>query len=41
MSPKVQRFTDPKYGPYTAALVDEARSVIERCSRDHEVRNHV
>ena len=33
---RVQAYTDPKYGPYTAALVDEARSVLEHCPRDHD-----
>jgi integrase len=33
---RVQAYTDPKYGPYTAALVDDARRVIERCPRDHD-----
>lgn len=33
---RVQAYTDPKYGPYTAALVDEARRVIETCPRDHD-----
>jgi integrase len=33
---RVQAYTDPKYGPYTAALVDEARHVIETCPRDHD-----
>ena len=35
-SAKVNAYTDPKYGPYTAALVDEARSVVEHCPRDHD-----
>jgi integrase len=35
-SAKAQAYTDPKYGPYTAALVDEARGVIERCPRAHD-----
>jgi integrase len=35
-SAKVQAYTDPKYGPYTAALVDEARAVIENCPRDYD-----
>lgn len=29
-------YTDPKYGAYVAALVDEARSIIENCPRDHD-----
>jgi hypothetical protein len=33
---RVQAFTDPKYGPDTAALVDDARHVIETCPRDHD-----
>jgi hypothetical protein len=35
-NPRVQTYTDPKYGPYTAALVDEAWQVIETCMRDHD-----
>jgi integrase len=35
-SAKIQEYTEPKYGPYTAALVDEARIVIEGCPRDHD-----
>jgi hypothetical protein len=31
-NPRVQAYTDPKYGPYTAALVDEAWQVIETCT---------
>ena len=33
---RAQAYTDPKYGPYTAALVDEARHVIQNCRRDHD-----
>lgn len=33
---RVQAYTEPKYGPYTAALVDDARRVIETCPRDHD-----
>jgi integrase len=33
---RVQAFTDPKYGSYTAALVDDARRVMETCPRDHD-----
>jgi integrase len=35
-SARTQRFTEPKYGPYTAALVDEARDLLERTPRDHD-----
>ena len=33
---RVQAYTEPKYGPYTAALVDDARRVIETCPRDRD-----
>lgn len=33
---RVQAYTEPKYGSYIAALVDDAREVIETCPRDHD-----
>lgn len=33
---RVGEFTEPKAGPYVAALVDEARDVLQRCPRDHD-----
>ena len=35
-SARVGKMTDPKYGPYTAALVDDARRIIEQTPRDHD-----
>jgi integrase len=35
-STKVSAYTEPKKGPYTAALVDEARAVIANCPREHD-----
>jgi len=33
---RVRAYTDPKYGPYSAALVDDARRVIGTRPRDHD-----
>lgn len=33
---RVRAYTDPKYGPYTAALVDDARRVLQHCPRDRD-----